>query len=477
MSTRSVRTDLRAVFARWAVSWCVGAAILGSQVPARADDAGMAVLKSARWKGTVLTGVRGQTGVVAAPGGGPIIGMSSGTITALDRASGKQIWSNQENPLVMGVSEKTVLVYKADRTRRLFALSAADGSFAYDIRIPQEFTHALPGGVHVMGKTVLVESNILTVIQPDITAPTGRVSKAGPPVLTAYDLDTGKELWKNNSPENKEVSYASEPLLDIRTGTEQQVIDPATGKTVWSVPRNGQEYEPLALVPGHVRRADGTWFFLERAGEGDVAVNGLQVIARDGATGKIVGQYKIPYGPGALATVAGELVILREPRKPSTVKVGFDAVGLAVLTEDEKKDKLTALDMQTGKIAWAVAIPTVDGATRIRVADDLLLLRNGVNMIVLEAATGKTLWSESVRAEVVMHNDVMMLTLADAIVGAKRRDGKILWSIPCSFGPCAPQIANGMLYLSITDSGGTAAGREVYAVPLEGNPALAGPRP
>ena len=352
MSTRSVRTSLRLLLARWAVSWCACAALFVSYVPARADDAGLAVLKSARWRGTVLPGERGQSPLSAVPGGGPLIGGSGGTITALDRATGKQIWSKGGYLLLMGVSEKAVLLYKADNTRRLFALSAADGSLVYDIRIPQEFTHALPGGVHVMGKTVIFESNTLTVIQPDRTAPGGRVSMAGPPVLTAYDLDTGKELWKNISPENKQVIYAFDgvpdhsrsvntgivpALLEIRTGAEQQMIDPATGKTVWSVPLNGREYEPLTLVPGHVRRADGTWFFLERPAAGEPAVNGFQVIARDGATGKIVGQYKIPYGPGALTTVAGQLLILREPRKSGTVSTGFDAVGPAGTDRGRKK--------------------------------------------------------------------------------------------------------------------------------------------
>jgi hypothetical protein len=485
-----MRVNVRSRFVGWAVSWCACAAIFGSQVPARGDDAGDSVLKSARWRGTALPGERGQSPLAEVPGGGPIIAGSGGRITALDRATGRQIWSTEGYVMLMGVSEKAMLIYKAD-TKQLLARSPADGSLAYNVRIPREFTHALPGGVHVMGKTVIFQSNTLTVVQPDITAPTGRVSKAGPPVLFAYDLDTGKEIWKNDSPENKDVNYAVNgvrdysrsvnmgivpALFEIRTAAEQQMIDPATGKTVWSVPRNGREHEPLTLVPGEVRSADGTWYFLERVAEGDLATNGFQLIAREGATGKIVGQYKIPYSPGTLTTVTGKLAILREPRKPGTVKTGFDAVGPAKLTEDEKKDKLAAIDIQSGKIAWAVAIPTEDpNTTRIRVADDLLLLEAGSRLIVLDRATGQTLWSNARRSNVVMHKDIMIFITVDEIVGVNRRDGKMLWSIPCPT-PCDPLIADGTLYLSIGDSGG-AAGRDLFAIPLENNPALAGPRP
>ena len=66
-----------------------------------------------------------------------------------------------------------------------------------------------------------------------------------------------------------------------------------------------------------------------------------------------------------------------------------------------------------------------------------------------------------------------------SVVGANRRDGKILWSIPTNttgYAACDPLVADGMLYLSIYDSG-DAAGSGLFAIPLEGNPALAGPRP
>jgi outer membrane protein assembly factor BamB len=493
MNARFMRVNVRARFMRWAVAWCVGAAVFGSQVAVRADEAGMAVLKSARWRIAALPGWSGLYARAVVPGGGPIIGMGSGGITAWDRASGKQIWSNQaESTFFLGVGEKTVLVHKRASNpgeRKLYALSAADGSVVYDIPVAREYAHVLPEGVRIMGKTVIFVSYTLTV-DPNSVAmpPIGRVSVPGPRVVTAYDVVTGKELWKNNSPENKNVFCWFDPLLEIRTGAEQQMIDSATGKTVWSVPLNGREHDASFLVPGQVRSGDGTWYFLERGGAGD-AVNGFQLIARDGATGKLLRQHKIPYSPGALGTVAGGLVILREPRKPSQISY-MDSSWPAVLTEDEKKDKLTAIDMQSGKIAWAAAVPTDSPTIHIRVADDLLLVgepdiyltfqsHGKWNMTVLEAATGKTLWSKALRTDVVMHKDIMIFAVADQIVGANRRDGKILWSIPSNTAgdaACEPLVADGTLYLSIYDSGGGASSG-LYAIPLENNPALAGARP
>jgi outer membrane protein assembly factor BamB len=154
-----------------------------------------------------------------------------------------------------------------------------------------------------------------------------------------------------------------------------------------------------------------------------------------------------------------------------------------------KKDKLTAIDIQTGKAAWATAVPTENEFSRIRVADDLLLagepggrplsLAHGPwNMTVLEAATGKILWSKSLRTEVVMHKDIMIFTIADQVVGANRRDGTSRWSIPCNtsgYSSCDPLIADGTLYLFIDGSGDNAGGG-VFAIPLEDNPALAGPK-
>jgi hypothetical protein len=99
-------------------------------------------------------------------------------------------------------------------------------------------------------------------------------------------------------------------------------------------------------------------------------------------------------------------------------------------------------------------------------------------MTVLEAATGKTLWSKSLRTEVVMHKDIMIFTLADQVVGANRRDGTIRWSISCNtsgYSSCDPLIADGTLYLFI-DGPGDTAGTGLFAIPLENNPALAGPK-
>jgi hypothetical protein len=109
------------------------------------------------------------------------------------------------------------------------------------------------------------------------------------------------------------------------------------------------------------------------------------------------------------------------------------------------------------------------------VADDLLLVQAGTRLVVIDLAAGKTLWSNALRTHAVMHKDIMIFITVDEIVGANRRDGQILWSVPCRT-PCAPLIADGTLYLSINDSGGT-AGRNVFAIPLEANPALVGPRP
>ena len=498
MNTPFMRSNLRSLFTRCAVSWCACAAIFVSHVPARADDAGMAVLKSARWRSAESFGSFGPHARAAVPGGGPIIGVGTAGITAIDRASGKRIWLNEGGNLIMGVGDKTVLVQKQASKpvdRKLFALSAADGTVAYEIAIPQEYAHNVPDDVHVIGKTVIIESYTLTVDPNSVAVPPiGRVSVPGPRVLTAYDLDTGKELWKNNSPNNKKVFFEFDPApspppqLELRTTMEEQVIDSATGKPVWSVPLNGKEHEPYPLVPGHVRTADGTWFFLERAGDGDPAF-GFQLIARDGATGKILRQHKIPDCPGALAAVAGQLLIMRECRK-SEYKYFMDSFSYVKLTEDEKKDKLTAIDMQTGKIVWTAAVPTDNQTTRVRVADDLLLagepdnlkpfLSHGKwNMIVLEAATGKTLWSKTLLSDVVMHKDLMIFALVDQVVGANRRDGRILWSIPSGVAgnaACNPFIADGTLYLSIHNFDDP-LGSGLFAIPLENNPALTGPRP
>ena len=88
MNTRFMRMNVRSRFTRRAVWWCACAAILGSQVPVRADDAGMAVLKSARWRSTESLRSFGPHARAAVPGGGPIIGVGSAGIMAIDRASG-----------------------------------------------------------------------------------------------------------------------------------------------------------------------------------------------------------------------------------------------------------------------------------------------------------------------------------------------------------------------------------------------------
>jgi len=91
----------------------------GGKATVRGDAAGEAVLKSAKWRASLQFKSQPrwvtQSAMGVAPGGGPIIVAASGTITALDRATGKLMWSAEGGGRLLGVGEKAILSTKSRR--------------------------------------------------------------------------------------------------------------------------------------------------------------------------------------------------------------------------------------------------------------------------------------------------------------------------------------------------------------------------
>jgi outer membrane protein assembly factor BamB len=300
-------------------------------------------------------------------------------------------------------------------------------------------------------------------------------------VVTTYDLETGKQLRKENVPENAAAGRA-----------------PATAR--------GNTPSPLRTTRGE----DGKWYSVEPQGDDDPVTSGYQFVTRDAPNGKVLGQTHIDYAPGTPATVVGQILIMREPRKSAVVMVGIDVARTVALTDDDKKEKLTALNLQTGKPVWTAAVTTDFLSAKIRAAGDLLLIGDSPSrqpytphgrwtLSVLEQATGKPLWSRKIHTDVALYQDLMFFALPDQWVAVNRRDGKPLWSIPCdafetvtdpsipegtpfasgvtvNYPACDPLIDDGMLYLAVTHSGDE-AGTGIFAIPLEGNPALRSQKP
>jgi outer membrane protein assembly factor BamB len=479
METRHEPMYPRTRFARHGLMWCLCAAILAWGLPARADEVGQALLKSARWRAPAPSQSRGPTALAAMSGGGPIVSVSGGAVTALDRATGKRLWSFGLNLNLLGVGQKVVLVCTSGNTsaeQRVFALSGKDGSTAYEIPLPQEYNFRLPGDVGVTGGEIVITSNRRYTMVDRAPPPGMGVSGGGPPVVTTFDLETGKQLRKETVPENAATGRA-----------------PATAR--------GNTPSPLRTIRGE----DGKWYSVEPQGEGDPATTGYQFVTRDAPNGKVLGQTHVDYAPGTPAAIVGQILIMREPRKSATERMGIDMSRTVVLTEDEKKEKLTALNLQTGKPVWTAAVTTDFPSAKIRAAGDLLLI-GGIpsrapyspqgrwTMSVLDQATGKLLWSQRLHTDVTLYQDLMVFALVDQWVGVNRRDGKPVWSVPCdpfitvtdpsipegtpfssgttvNYAACNPLIDDGMLYLEILHFGDD-AGSGIFAIPLEGNPAL-----
>lgn len=158
-------------------------------------------------------------------------------VLCFDAASGAIVWKHEYSqayefsfpggprctPAVVGGK-----VYSLGAEGRLVCLNAADGKLLWEIDFKTAYGAATP--MWGFAGHPLVDGRFLYCI----------VGGKGS-VAVAFDKDTGKELWR--ALDAKEQGYSPPTMIDL-AGTKQLVIwhaesinglDPATGKTLWSV--------------------------------------------------------------------------------------------------------------------------------------------------------------------------------------------------------------------------------------------------
>jgi outer membrane protein assembly factor BamB len=236
-------------------------------------------------------------------------------------------------------------------------------------------------------------------------------------VLSAYDLATGKLLWRKQPPvrpatKNMFCGTALSPMIDegrlvLIWGDDSQgemlALDPATGKLLWSAPKVLPAYSSIAAgVIGGVRQY--------------VALTTESVVGVEAATGKLLWTFpfadqwheniQTPIIDGQRVIVSGvrKATMLLEPVKGPkwTVKVAWQAGawplymsqplvdgGLLYGLTSRQKGMLFSLNLASGVPLWSSEGRFADQAAIAMAGKWLLVLTDRGELIVMDKNGGK----------------------------------------------------------------------------------------
>jgi outer membrane protein assembly factor BamB len=427
-----------------------------------AQSRGKAMVAAAKWRAPGIEG----TWALRCEGAGPVIVLAEKSITALAKEDGKELWKVTEGvqyPTDIGGNDKIVLVKKTQSSDgeapwEVTGISLADGTEKYRLSVPGSI---ISRAEQVRGSLIVVATGLATPIFGPILRPRPQVT----PQLTGYDLNTGRKLWRRDAPKIEFLEgFISETEYLAILNDSLTLVDASTGESKWERP-----LESGWKGAGQVFRPDGTALFLEYR-EG-TAIHRLLML--DLKTGKTVRNMDLSGIEGALEAASSDVLVLQRLRKSSTERM-FDMVRTVELTEEDKKEKITAFEARSGKAQWTVAIPQDEpNYDAVELAGDVLLQGNPGStwykvpsidetwtLSVMDMANGKTLWKrERVAGNPVVYKEMVIISGLDTLDAVDRRGGKTLWSIPTAGPPCEPRVVDGVLYIGVMAKGQTLLGR------------------
>ena len=223
---------------------------------------------------------------------------------ALDAKSGKLIWENRigpRSPHLYGGNRAIALyedkVFTNTTDAHLVALNAVTGKIEWNIKLGKE-RHAATGGV------IVVHGKVITGL-------TG-CSSFGPEkcFISAYDADTGKEVWKFNT-----IAQEGEPGGNTWNGLDNQF---RAGGETWIA----GSYDPeLNLTYWGIAQAK-PWMRASRGTKNDAALYTSATVALDADTGKLKWYYSHAPGESLDLDEVFERVLIDHGNQKTVMTVG-----------------------------------------------------------------------------------------------------------------------------------------------------------
>ncbi|HEX7902045.1 MAG TPA: PQQ-binding-like beta-propeller repeat protein [Planctomycetota bacterium] len=223
----------------------------------------------------------------------------------------------------------------------------------------------------------------------------GRIVDVTATSIRAFDLRSGRALWKTEPVGELWGVEAGESSIAIRTPKGVTCLDAADGRALWTSPAH--RFEPLA---------GGDWLVAD--GDG---------LARKGSTPWAVkaGQpcFVAAAGPWALATGPAGHSRLLDARTGKELRTLDNAAYRAVQAGDDRllvvgRRTLTAYKPSDGSIFWTrlevgeASRPLVEGR-RVYVADHIAMCC-GIKLYALDVETSETLWTAQARGIPTEHS-------------------------------------------------------------------------
>lgn len=167
-------------------------------------------------------------------------------VHCFDEATGKLLWThpfavnypdfafqNRRGPTSTPTVHKGKL-YTVGNTGNLFCFDALDGRVLWKKNLDRDYK--LPGFSFAHPSSPLIEDHLLIVF-------IGSVPGAAATSVIAFDLDSGKEVWKalnENLTNSSPIAVTAGGKRQVIVWTQESVtsLDPATGETYWRHPLN-----------------------------------------------------------------------------------------------------------------------------------------------------------------------------------------------------------------------------------------------
>lgn len=344
-------------------------------------------------------GIRGLTGTPVVADGGVYIGDWSGSVRALDAATGEERWATDLDTNYVGgsVALDDERVYAAAFDARVVALDRETGEELWTAEVDDHQMAA------IFGSPVVVDDLVITGVasfelMTDNPAPTFRGS------VVALDAATGDEVWRYWTVDEDEAEVAGVSVwATVAVDTERGHVYVPTGNSYGPRPSARSD----AIVALDLATGEERW--IAQFTEGDVWTVGNPV--------------------GTDADVGSP---------PNLFRVGdVDAVGAP-----DKAGVFHALDRDTGEVLWEAEL--TEGGLQggalasAAVAEDVVYVASNrasqdADLVALDAGSGDERWRVDVGAHVSgpvsWANGVVYLADDSSRIRAyDDADGTVLWT-------------------------------------------------